>query len=348
MPSGKLDLVRLENDFQSVVDRVQPTWAQLRDRNILITGGTGFFGKWLVETFLRANSILGLNATAWIVSRDPQRALTANPNWKKESALQWIQGDVTRFEFPQDRFSHVIHAATDVFQTTNDPAKTIEVGTAGTARVIEFCKAKGVESLLLTSSGAVYGRQPLDIDRVPETYLGPQALEPGASAYALGKRLSEWLVLNSPSLGATRVSIARCFAFAGPLFPLDGPFALTDFTSRLLKDESISINGDGTALRSYMDGTDLTTWLWKLLFDGPDRTPVNVGSDDAVSIQELADYLVTLSGKQTNVSVAKRPMGTPPERYVPSIEKARSLGLDLKFDSREAIRRTFEFHRNQG
>lgn len=340
-------MVNVESDLKSIVERVGSTWDTLRKTKILVTGGTGFFGRWLLDSFFLANRHFGLSSEVWVVSRNPQHALAMNPHWKNEKCLHWIQSEVTRFDFPEGEFSSVIHAATDVFRPSGDPFSTIEVGFHGTERVIQFCKARGVENLLLTSSGAVYGRQPSDLDRIPETYLGSSPLDPNTNAYTFNKRLSEWLVLNSPSLSSTRVSIARGFAFAGPLFPLNGSLALSNFTERVLRNEPIEISGDGTALRSYMDGTDLTTWLWQLLVKGPDRSPVNVGSDQAISIKELAEIIVSASGRNLRIEVAKQATKDRPERYIPSIEKARSLGMELKVNSETAVRRTYGYHANR-
>ena len=95
------------------IRRTRNAWGQLRGQRILITGGTGFFGKWLVETFAYAVSELDLDATLVLLTRDPQRFLKAMPHLSDCESITFEQGDVRDFNFPTGEFSHVIHAATE-------------------------------------------------------------------------------------------------------------------------------------------------------------------------------------------------------------------------------------------
>ena len=104
---------RALTDLKGVLRRTRNAWEQLRGQRIFITGGTGFFGKWLVETFAYAVSELDLDATLVLLTRDPQRFLKAMPHLSGCESITFEQGDVRDFNFPTGEFSHVIHAATE-------------------------------------------------------------------------------------------------------------------------------------------------------------------------------------------------------------------------------------------
>jgi dTDP-glucose 4,6-dehydratase len=198
--------------------------------------------------------------------------------------------------------------------------------------------------LLLTSSGAVYGRQPPDLAHIPEDHPGgPDPTDP-RSAYGEGKRLAELLcTLFTP--GGPACKIARCFAFVGPLLPLDRNFAAGNFIRDALAGGPIRVAGDGTPYRSYLFAADLAAWLWTILVRGAPARPYNVGSDAALDIAAVAAAVAGQFRPPPAVAVATPPApGLPAERYVPSVERARrELGLDVWVPLGEALRRTVRF-----
>jgi dTDP-glucose 4,6-dehydratase len=217
---------------------------------------------------------------------------------------------------------------------------------AGTERALQFAAACGARKFLLTSSGAAYGPQPSTMTHVPETWLGaPDPLSP-ASVYAEGKRTAELLCALYHRNGSLECKIARCWAFCGPHLPLDQHFAIGNFIGDVLAGRPIQIQGDGTPRRSYLYAADLAIWLWTILFRAPSLTPINVGSDQDVSILELAQTVTATLNPETEIRTAREPVpGAPPLRYVPSIDRARDLlRLDVTVDLAESIRRTAQWH----
>ncbi len=334
-----------ERDLDHILEQTAGLWETLRGRRLFITGGTGFFGIWLVESFLHANERLGLGAEALVLSRDPGAFLGRAPHLAHRPALGFHEGDMATFTFSRGAFSHVIHAAAEIWSST-DPLEVFERNVNGTRRVLEFARRAGTDRLLYVSSGAVYGRQPPELRHIPEDYAGAPATVDLQSAYGESKRVSEFLCAAHAARHGFHAPVARCFAFVGPHLPLDGHWAIGNFIRDAIKGGPIRLSGDGTARRSYLYAADLAVWLWTILCRGESRRVYNVGSERDVSIAELAHTVAAAVRPAAAVEVSQRAApGRLPERYVPSTERARvELGLAEWISLAEGIRRTTVSH----
>jgi nucleoside-diphosphate-sugar epimerase len=337
----------LAADLDHVIGHSRDLWEELRDARLFVTGGTGFFGTWLLETFAWANDRLNLGASAVVLTRDSRAFADKAPHLASHPAIAWLDGDVRTFPFPDGAFSHVVHAATasSAPVPANEMFDTI---TRGTRRALELAGRSGASRFLLTSSGAVYGRQPAEVTHVPEEYVG--TLDPAhpAHAYADGKRAAERLC-GTYADSTLHPTIARGFAFVGPYLPLDVHFAAGNFIRDALQGGPIRVGGDGTPFRSYLYAADLAIWLWTILLRGQPARPYNVGSERAVSIGELARLVAAAAGGGIDVRIAKTPSpGAAAERYVPSTARARDeLGLAVTVELEEGLSRTVEWHRRR-
>jgi dTDP-glucose 4,6-dehydratase len=132
----------------------------------------------------------------------------------------------------------------------------------------------------------------------------------------------------------------------GPYLPLDTHFAIGNFIHNLLRQEDIVVKGDGTPLRSYLYASDLAIWLWTILFKGVDNYPYNVGSEDAISIEDLANLIAEQDpSRNTHVLVYETKKNHPAHSYVPSIARAKNeLKLLVNINITEAIRKTMAFY----
>jgi dTDP-glucose 4,6-dehydratase len=338
----------LEEDLELILTQTRDLWEELRGQRIFITGGTGFFGTWLLESFAWANQKLDLHASALVLSRNPSTFQRKAPHLTSDPAIQLHVGDVRSFEFPLGTFSHVIHAATEASTRLNEeePLTICDTIVLGTRRTLEFARTCGARKFLLTSSGAVYGKQPSDLLHVPEEYMGGPDSTNLLSAYGEGKRLAELLSVVFAKQFGLEVKIARCFAFVGPYLPLDAHFAVGNFIRDGLHGGPIRVTGDGTPYRSYLYSSDLTSWLWTILFRGAVSRPYNVGSSDALTIADLAHVVATIFTPTVSVTIAKPSSPqTAAERYVPSVARARSeLGLQQHISLSEGIRRTARWY----
>ena len=335
-------------DLDAILESTRGLWEEVRGRRLFMTGGTGFFGSWLTESFLHVNRELALGAHLTVLTRAPERFACEAPHLVEDRALTLLAGDVRSFAFPSGRFEFIVHAATEASakQLAEEPEEMLSTMLAGTARVLEFAKACGAKKLLLTSSGAVYGTQPRELARVAEDFRqAPDPLLRG-SVYGEGKRVSEMLCGLAAS-DELAIKIARCFAFVGPHLPLDTHFAAGNFVADALAQRPIHIASDGTAVRSYLYAADLAGWLWHILFRGQTRRAYNVGSEQAVSILELAECAAHLCHPAVRVLRAAVPKaGAVPARYVPSTERARlELGLAESVSLPEALSRALAWEK---
>jgi dTDP-glucose 4,6-dehydratase len=339
-------------DLDLVLGHTLPLWEQARGRRVFISGGTGFFGAWLLESLAYCNRELTLGLSATVLSRDPEAFARRMPHLASEPCIQTLQGDVRDFAFPREEFEFVLHAAAPTSTAAaGQPLELLSTLLDGTKHMLAFAKARGAKRFLLTSSGAVYGRQPQNVSHVPEDYAGgPEWLDANA-AYAEGKRVSEQMCsLNARESGIDFI-IARCFAFVGPHLPLNQHFAIGNFIADALAGRNIAVRGDGTPMRSYLYGADLAIWLWTMLLHeslpGSNPHVFNVGSGEAISIHDLAQVVVEELDPSLKMEVAKAPIaGEPRLQYVPDVHSAENcLGLRQTIGLRDAIRRTAAWYR---
>ncbi len=334
-----------EEDLLYICNHTKDLWAPLSNKKILLTGATGFFGKWLLESFNYINQKLSLNAEIYALSRNPDSFLKDYPFYAEMPDVHFLQGDIIDCNYPDEGFNYIIHAATDADAKLNseNPLMMMDTITTGTRRILNFARTQPVESFLLTSSGAVYGRQPAEVTHVSEEESYPVDINNPASAYAEGKRIAELYCSTYHHQFNLPVKIARCFAFVGPYLPLDKHFAIGNFILNGLQQQDIMIKGDGTPYRSYQYAADLVIWLWTIMLKGQNNMPYNVGSNESVSIKETAEA-VARQFEGIQVQVLGKPSGLPVQRYVPNISRAAELGLNENFSLADAIEKTIQFY----
>ncbi len=323
-----------------------------RNQAILLTGGTGFFGKWLTQALLAAEERWPNGNNLTLVTRNSDRARKSCP-WL-DSKVKMIQGDIRDFK-TSEKYSTIIHgaAAASADLNENRPNEMFDSIVAGTKNVLDIAKSAQCQNFQFISSGGVYGQQPSSLPRVPENYPGaPDPLHP-KSAYGEAKRAAEFLCASEARTRPFHLSVPRCFAFIGAYLPMDTHFAAGNFLLNVLRDEPIRIQGDGTVVRSYMYAADLVIWLMVLLTKGEQGRAYNVGSEIDYSIAQLAQVI-----HQTGLKVmpSRRSLDNPvsvamkadpehkPSRYVPSTSAARELGLEAWTSLEQATEKTLRWN----
>ena len=316
-----------------------------REVRVLVTGGTGFVGKSILRLVLHDLNLPNLSIV--VLSRHPNRFLSLYPEFVCDSRLSLLRADTQeRDSLPWSQtFTHVLHAAADVATlTSQSPLKYYNQIVDSTRNILDLAVATGARSFLLTSSGAIYGSQPADLPAMSENWLGSPPLDKPSTFYGQAKRAAEHLCALYAEQHGLETVVARCFAFVGPDLPLNVHFALGNFIRDALTSDAITVHGDGTPLRTFLDQRDLAHWLFTLLEQGKSGQAYNVGSDEVTSIASLAYLVRDILAPDKPVHVLGQPdSGAARNRYVPDISKARrDLGLEVTIPLAEAIQRTGE------
>ena len=333
----------LADDLSAISAALVGDWPKLAGKRLFMTGGTGFIGRWMISALADANRRFGLGVQIDALTRDPDSFAEREPELAAAGGFRFVRGDVLSLDPVETTYDFVLHAATDASAdlNDNDPLKMFDTIVEGTRRALDFAVACKAHRFFFFSSGAVYGAQPWDITHVPETYVGAPDLTSHRSAYGEGKRAAEMLCTIYQRQHGLDVVNARIFALLGPLLSLDTHFAAGNFIRDAMAGKTIVIEGAGKAVRSYLYAADLTVWLWTILLRAPAGAVYNVGSEEDVSIAELAERVARLLGAPGIEILGREDPGWNPGRYVPSTERIRNeLGVAPTIGLDEAIVRT--------
>lgn len=333
----------LKPDLKVIEASLKKSFPLLKDKKILITGATGFFGKWMLYSLLYVNKTHNLNFKICSFSRNSQAFLSQYPEFAHLDFIEWHDIDLVNplsLDFVPD---YVLHMAAEV-AVTNSGDKNLQINNAlkGFENLLTFIKTKNSNvRLLFVSSGAVYGRQDEKTKTLSESL--SFSIGKNDNIYAEIKRAIEDLCIRD----SIDCVIARPFAFSGPFLPLDGHFALGNFVHSVLNEEKIIVKGTGTDSRSYMYGADLIIWLISILLYGKNKEVYNVGSNEMVTIKGLAEMINSLGeGQGFEVLGKSDVVALGSNSYVPNIEKAKNdLGLDLKFPLTHGLQRMLDFYK---
>lgn len=310
---------------------------------LLVTGGTGFFGRALLRRWIDDEKYGTSLPEVTVLTRSPESFLVTYPEFFGKEWLSFHKGNILDYtSLPHNKtFTHIMHGATE---STIGPSlqalQRYDEIVNGTRNILDYAVKNNVKRVLLTSSGGVYGPQPETLGEIPESYMGiPDPLDP-RSAYSMAKRASEHLCcLYNDRYGVESV-VARCFAFVGQDLPLNVHFAIGNFIHDALYNQQINVSGDGTPIRSYMNQADLARWLLCILDKGVPGNAYNVGSDQPISIANLA-YLVrdTLSPDKRVVFRNSLNGFEGRNLYIPDISKAYTdMNLRLEFSLQDSLR----------
>lgn len=309
---------------------------------LLVIGGSGFFGKSILDMFQRGE------LAKWDV--DKVIAMSRSANRLKLEVPELVQGNVELIEsdiattnyLPEA--DYVIHAAasTDArnyISAGQRERENIQVGTLNYCRLVK--KNKRIKTLYV-SSGAVYGTQPAEVGHLKESYefKDPNDISENKRDYSVAKRDAEALIRKLGKEGV-HVSIARCFAFVGKYLPRDQHFAIGNFIADGLAGRPIKVKANHLVYRSYMYADDLVAWMMEVVVNANSHCPVfNVGSDQAVSMGDLASKVAAYFKVAVD---AEDIVSEKIDRYVPSTQKAfDAFGLICKLDLDQSIHQTVQ------
>ncbi|MEI0525687.1 NAD(P)-dependent oxidoreductase [Brachyspira murdochii] len=314
--------------------------SKLDDSSILITGGTGLFGKSILNFLMYIRQYYSFDIT--VLTRNKYNFLFDNP-YCNTDFIHFINGDIRNFN-PGKEYDYIIHAAAPASEKLEkeNPSEMYSIILDGTKNIINIANSMNVKKLLFTSSGAVYGEQYESIKSFQETYYGNPT-----TFYGKAKKISEELFLNSD----INVTIARCFTFVGPYLNLNIHFAIGNFIRDVIQNKNIIIMGDGRPLRSYLYTADLIIWLFTMLLNSNDKSIYNVGSSYEISIYDLAKKVSnSINNYDGNIEVLTKPnYNYPTPKYVPNNSKIiEELKVKENYTLDDAIKRTIKWNLSVG
>ena len=309
-------------------------------KTLLVIGGTGFFGKSILDAFSRNLLAPWHISKVIVISRNANKLLQDTPNLVGQN-VELYSADITNAECLPFA-DYVIHAAasTDVRNYLSSPEDEKKNIQAGTYHYCDLAKIHHSNSkIVYVSSGAIYGVQPPNLDEIDESFVGDLAkMAPGKLDYAVAKQDAERAIIDLGSSGLN-VSIARCFAFVGKYLPRDQHFAIGNFIDDVINKRPIAVKANHQVYRSYMYADDLVEWLMTIADDASPKCPIyNVGSNQAVLVSDLAKLLADTYNVQAEIPLIA---DSKIDRYIPSINKVKNgLGLRLKYDLNGAIKKS--------
>lgn len=342
-----------KRDLDHILEYATPQLVELSEGRLFLTGATGLFGSWLLESLAHAQLELGLKFDVQFLSRDPDRFLAQHPFLKTIHRLSGLRGDIRSFTSPDGAsFSHMIHgAATSARETfVGEPAlKKFDTVSAGTRNTLDFAARSRVAKFLYLSSGAVYDVRGLYAhEPLSETFSGaPDPILP-SSALGLAKRTAEFFCATYSQQSLLKsIKVARCFSFIGPKIPLDIHYAVGNFIADGLARRPVTIRGTGRDVRSYLYLSDLVVWLLTILCSDDQFEVYNVGSEDARSIYDVAMMVASCFCPATSVITknSHTPETSAPSYYVPSTMRAQEkLKLIARIGFEDGVRRTVSYY----
>ncbi|HEY6361993.1 MAG TPA: UDP-glucuronic acid decarboxylase family protein [Vicinamibacterales bacterium] len=305
---------------------------------IVVTGAAGFIGSHLSEALLeRGHSVIGIDN---LLTGD-----MANIAHLRDRDFQFIRHDVTQYIDVDGPVDFVLHWASPAspIDYLELPIQTLKVGSLGTHNALGLAKVKGA-GFMIASTSEVYG-DPLEHPQ-KETYWGNVNPIGPRGVYDEAKRFAEAITLAYHRSHGVNTKIARIFNTYGPRMRLRDGRAVPAFMSQALRNEDVTVFGDGTQTRSLCYVSDLVDGILRLMTSGTNE-PVNIGNPHEMTIEEIARTMIRLVGSRSKIVYRPLPVDDPKQRQ-PDITRARTLlGWEPKVGLEEGLLRTVEYVRQR-
>ena len=304
----------------------------------LITGGAGFIGSHLCERFLAEGHRVICMDNLITGSVD-------NIDHIRDPRFLFVHHDVTEFIYVKGPVDYILHFASPASPVDylRMPIQTMKVGSLGTHKALGLAREKGAR-FLLASTSEVYG-DPL-VHPQPETYWGNVNTLGPRGVYDEAKRFAEAMTGAYHRFHGVDTRIVRIFNTYGPRMRLDDGRVVPSFIGSVLRGEPLTVFGNGRQTRSFCFVTDLVEGIFRLLMSG-ETTPVNLGTEFEMSIEDFAKLIRDLAGSDAPIEYRELPEDDPRTRR-PDLTKARALlGYEPKVPLEEGLRRTIAYFRDR-
>lgn len=307
-------------------------------QRILITGGAGFLGSHLCDRFIADGCHVVCLDNFITGSPDNVAHLIGNDRF------ELVHYDVTNYVHVAGPLDAVLHFASPAspIDYLRYPIQTLKVGSLGTHKALGLAKAKGAR-FLIASTSEVYG-DPL-IHPQPETYWGNVNPVGTRGVYDEAKRFAEAMTMAYHRFHGVETRIVRIFNTYGPRMRVEDGRAIPAFISQCLRNEDVTVFGDGSQTRSVCYVDDLIDGIVRLLWSDI-NDPVNIGNPDELTMKALAEEIIDLTGASSKVVYRPLPEDDPKVRQPDITTAQRVLGWEPKVDRRAGLKRTIDYFRS--
>ena len=307
-------------------------------QRVVITGAAGFIGSHLAETLLdRDYSVVGIDNLL--------TGATENISHLVNRDFSFIKHDVTNYIYVDGPVDFVLHWASPAspIDYLELPIPTLKVGALGTHKALGLAKAKGAK-FVLASTSEVYG-DPLEHPQ-KETYWGNVNPVGPRGVYDEAKRFAEAMTMAYHRYHGVDTKIVRIFNTYGPRMRLHDGRAVPAFMSQVLRNEDVTVFGDGAQTRSFTYITDLVDGILRLMLSS-ENDPVNIGNPVEMTIKQIAETIIKMTGSKSRIVYRPLPTDDPKQRR-PDITRARELlGWEPKVQLEEGLIKTIEYFRTK-
>ena len=307
-------------------------------KRVVITGAAGFIGSHLAEALLDLDySVIGIDN---LLTGDP-----ANIAHLIGRDFQFIKHDVTNYIYVDGPVDFVLHWASPAspIDYLELPIPTLKVGALGTHKALGLAKAKGA-TFVIASTSEVYG-DPLEHPQ-KETYWGNVNPVGPRGVYDEAKRFAEAMTMAYHRYHGVDTKIVRIFNTYGPRMRVNDGRAVPAFMSQALRNEDVTVFGDGSQTRSFTYITDLVDGIIRLMLS-KENDPINIGNPREMTIKEIADTIIRMTGSKSTVIYRPLPTDDPKQRR-PDITRAKTLlKWEPKVQLEEGLVKTIAYFRTK-
>lgn len=305
----------------------------------LVTGGAGFIGSHLCESFLnQGHEVLCMDNYSTGAKQNVAGFL-------KNPRFRFIDHNVSRYIEVQEPLDFILHFASPASPVDylELPIPTLKVGALGTHNTLGLAKAKNAV-YLLASTSEVYG-DPLVRPQSEEYWGNVNPIGP-RGVYDEAKRYAEAMTMAYHRYHGLNTRIVRIFNTYGPRMRLQDGRVVPNFIMQALRGEPLTVYGRGQQTRSFQYVDDLVAGINKLL-PCDHHLPVNLGNPHEMTVLEFAKKIIALTGSKSAIEYKPLPIDDPQVRQ-PDITKAKKiLGWEPKVDLEEGLLKTIEYFRSQ-
>ncbi len=342
----------VKEDIAAIAKGLGADAKKLEGKTILVSGGSGFLGKYIIGTIAHLNDHV-FTTPAKVISVDNFITGSAHPHFdhKGRADIMEVWGDVSHPLPIREDIHYIIHAAglASPVYYKQFPMETIKSAISGIENLLELArKQKELEGFLFFSSSEIYGDPDPSAVPTPETYHGYVSSVGPRACYDESKRLGETIATIYNERFGVPTKIVRPFNVFGPGMGHADRRVLPMFAYQALNKQTIPVHGDGVQTRTFCYITDAMTGFLKVLVSGKPGEAYNIGNaDNEIAMKDLAKLFADIEGGGASYALIPYPDTYPagePQRRCPDLSKAREhLGYASEVSLEDGIRRFIDW-----